>query len=124
MNLFYLYCQLVNANPAQGCSGLHKAGLFDACPYGFTEKHWSAAYRTARAMARPDTLNMDGIPVEGLGHDVDGIRFGRRDGTTALRAFDTSHFIIVLMSGCAVQSTAVLMDPLCPCCPSRGEATP
>ncbi len=124
MNLFYLYCQLVNANPAQGCSGLHKAGLFDACPYGFTEKHWSAAYRTARAMACPDTLNMDGISVEGLRHDVDSIRFVRRDRATALRAFDTGHIIIVLLSHYTVQTTAVLMDALCPCCPSRGEATP
>lgn len=119
MNLFYLYCQLVNANPAQGCSGLRKTAFFNPRPDRFSEKYRRPAYRPTRAMARPDTLNVDDIPVEGLRHDVDGIRFGRRDRATALRAFDTSHFIIVLMSGCAVQSTAVLMDPLCPCCLSR-----
>lgn len=124
MNLFYLYCQLVNAKPAQGCSGLRKTAFFNPRPDRFSEKYRRPAYRPTRAMARPDTLNVDDIPVEGLRHDVDGIRFGRGDRATALRAFDTSHFIIVLMSGCAVQSTAVLMDPLCPCCPSRGVASP
>lgn len=124
MNLFYLYCQLVNANPAQGCSGLRKTAFFNPRPDRFSEKYRRPAYRPTRAMARPDTLNVDDIPVEGLRHDVDGIRFGRRDRATALRAFDTSHFIIVLMSGCAVQSTAVLMDPLCPCCPSLGGVSP
>lgn len=124
MNLFYLYCQLVNANPAQDCSGLRKTAFFNPRPDRFSKKYRRTAYRPTRAMARPDTLNVDDIPVEGLRHDVDGIRFGRRDRATALRAFDTSHFIIVLMSGCAVQSTAVLMDPLCPCCPSRGVVSP